>query len=171
MTKPSQTQSSTSPVTDTPSAPLPHRTAEAAWAQDAYAPLATEGPIVEGLRAKLAAIAVELGHPQQVEQVVEIRNVGFHRALLAQYVTIVRLVSPKFTVAGDERRLGVALGEIQLDGKIIPFEDLRLQQGFHDIEQNRALRWTDGDAFLVLDPVPVERVLRLRVVAAAPDAA
>jgi hypothetical protein len=145
------------------------RLAETAWSQDAYAPLATEGPVVEALRAKLADIAVELGYPPQVEQRVEVGAVGFHRVLLQPYVTIVRLVSPTFHVEGDERRLGVALGEIQLDGEVVPFEDLRLQQGFHDIEQNRSLRWTDGDAFLVLEPMSSERVLRLRVVSAAPS--
>jgi hypothetical protein len=144
------------------------RPAELAWSRDAYAPLVTEGPIVEALRAKLAAIAVELGHPPQVEQLVEIRNVGFHRALLEPRVTIVRVMSPTFYVEGDERRLGVAIAEIQIDGQVVPFEDLRLQQGFHDIEQSRALRWTNGDAFIVLDPVSFGRVLRLRVVAVAP---
>jgi hypothetical protein len=152
------------PITDRHTA----RPADIAWSRDAYAPLVTEGPIVEALRAKLADIAVELGHPPQLEQIVEVRNVGFHRALLKPHVTIVRIVSPAFYAEGDERRLGVAIAEIQIDGEVVPFGDLRLQQGFHDIEQSRALRWTNGDAFIVLDPVLFERVLRLRVVAAAP---
>ncbi len=147
----------------------PPRSAKTAWAEDAYAPLVTEGPIVARLRARLADIAVELGHPPRVEQVIEVSTVGFHRALLQRHVTTVRLVSPTFYVEGDERRLGVAIGEIQIDGKVVPFEDLRLQQGFHDIEHNRTMRWTDGEAFLILDPAPFERPLRLRVVSAAPQ--
>ncbi len=141
---------------------------DTAWTNDAYAPLLTEGPAVEALRARLADIAFDLGHPPRVEQIVEISTVGFHRALIERNVTIIRLQSPQFYVPGDERRLGVAIATIQINGEVVPFEDLRLQQGFHDIERGRALRWTDGDAFIVLDPVLFERVLRLRIVAAAP---
>jgi hypothetical protein len=144
------------------------RDAASAWSQDAYAPLVTEGPIVDALRAKLAAIAVELGHPPEIEQVVQVQSVGFHRFLLDRYVTIVRIVSPSFHNEGDQRRLGVAIAEVQIDGQVIPLTDLRLQQGFHDIEQSRA-RWTDGNAYIVLDPVSSGQVLRLRVVAARPD--
>jgi hypothetical protein len=145
------------------------RDAATAWSQDAYAPLVTEGSIVDALRARLAAIAVGLGYPPEVQQVVEVQSVGFHRALLDQGVNIIRLVSPVFQTDGDERRLGVAIADVQIDGESIPLTDLRLQQGFHDIEPGRALRWTDGNAYIVLEPASSQRVLRLRVVAGRPE--
>jgi hypothetical protein len=145
------------------------RNAASAWSQDAYAPLITEGSVVDALGAKLAAIAVGLGYPPEAQQIMEVQGAGFHRALLDPNVNIVRLVSPIFHAEGDERRLGVAIADVQLDGESIPLTDLRLQQGFHDIETGRALRWTDGNAYLVLDPVPSVRVLRLRVAAGKPE--
>lgn len=143
------------------------RDAPSAWSQDAYAPLVTSGPAVDALRARLSAIAVELGHPPEIQQRVEVRSAGFHRALLEPNVTVVRLQSPTFMAGGDARQLGVAVVEVQVDGAVVPLTDLRLQQGFHDIDGG--LRWTDGDAYIVLDPAPHPRVLRLRVVAAKPD--
>ncbi len=151
-----------------PAAQHPKRNAATAWAEDAYAPLVTEGPVIDALRAKLSDIAIELGHPPEIQQIVEVQAVGFHRALLDRDVTVVRLVSPTFHADGDERRLGVAVADVQIDGETIPLTDLRLQQGFHDIESSRTLRWTDGNAYIVLDPMPSNRVLRLRVAAAKP---
>ncbi len=154
---------------NSPTPPHAKRDAASAWAQDAYAPLVTEGPIVDALRAKLAAIAVELGHPPEVEQMLEVSGPGFFRTLLDRGVTIVRIVSPPFTAKGDERRLGVAVAEVQIDGEVVPLTDLRLQQGFHDVENNGTpLRWTNGNAYIVLDPTPFGRVLRLKVIAGRP---
>ncbi len=168
MTKPPHDDMPVPPADPTPPQQS-GRDAASAWSQDAYAPLVTEGPVVDALRTKLAAIAVELGHPPEIEQVVEVQGIGFHRFLLDRYVTIIRIVSPFFHGEGDERHLGVAIAEVQIDGEVVPLTDLRLQQGFHDIESKRALRWTNGNAYIVLEPVSSGRVLRLRVVAARPD--
>ncbi len=170
MTKPND-EGSPAPVIAFNPLAAARRDAKVAWGQDAYAPLVTEGPLIDKLRAKLSDIAVELGHPPEVQQTVEVGTAGFHRALLDRDVTVVRIVSPGFTVPGDARRLGIAIADVQLDGKTVPLTDLRLQQGFYDIENGGTLRWTNGDAYIVLDAVPYTRVLRLRVMSARPESA
>jgi hypothetical protein len=54
----------------------------------------------------------------------------------------------------DHRVLGVALGRVRLDGRMVALDDPRLTSGWHDCEPGEdgaaGWRWTDGDAALVL---------------------
>lgn len=65
-----------------------------------------------------------------------------------------RLVSPRFNVDGDLRRLGVILSGLAVsDGsgwREIPLDHPFLYAGFHDLEREgeRSWRWTDGDGHL-----------------------
>lgn len=52
----------------------------------------------------------------------------------------------------DGRRLGVAIQEIVLDGRLVVLEDTALGSGFYDLERDGAgaWRWTDGSADLAI---------------------
>jgi hypothetical protein len=84
----------------------------------------------------------------------DVNGLRFTFALLAGN-TPVRLVSrsvvPAHILPGssETRRLGVAVTEIRVDGKVISLSDDRLGEGWYGNEG--ALRWTNGDAALRLD--------------------
>jgi hypothetical protein len=52
----------------------------------------------------------------------------------------------------DERRLGVPLAGIRIDGQAIALDDSRLGDGLYALEADAGWRWTDGDARLLLGP-------------------
>ncbi|MCW3473874.1 glycosyltransferase family protein [Limobrevibacterium gyesilva] len=76
---------------------------------------------------------------------------GWRFALPAQ-AGIIRLVSRSVvpaqlsSAARDQRRLGVAVGRLMLDGAIVPPGDARRLSGWHGAED--AWEWTSGDATL-----------------------
>jgi hypothetical protein len=49
---------------------------------------------------------------------------------------------------GDNRRLGVALSGLRIDGASVALEDVALDRGFYPLERDEThgWRWTDGDA-------------------------
>jgi hypothetical protein len=64
-------------------------------------------------------------------------------------------------LSNDRRRLGVAIGSLLMDGRLIGLSDRRLSEGFHAPEPGR--RWTDGAARLVLGKSLGARVLQMQV--------
>ena len=65
--------------------------------------------------------------------------------------------------AGDDRRLGVAVGEVRIDGVPVALDGIAFGEGFYPVETagETSWRWTNGDAVLLL-PVSA-RVIELNV--------
>ncbi len=63
------------------------------------------------------------------------------------------------TANPDARRLGVAVTAIILDGRPVRLDDMRLQRGWHRMEDG--WRWTDGDALIPLTPAASERRIQI----------
>ena len=144
----------------------------------ACAPLCTGGPLVlvarrrlrermiaaTGLHVMVAARAI---HPAAVRG-------RLHQFLLPAAARQVRIVSRTGIPAEMEprrgrharrdcRRLGVCVGGIVLDGRLLALDDCALGAGFHAVEQHgrERWRWTDGDAALDLPPRDAPCVLEL----------
>jgi hypothetical protein len=125
----------------------------------ACAPLVTNGPILERIRAQLGGAPFAR---------LPIARPGLYRATAPAGAASVRLLSAAVSTDSDRRRLGVAVGRLSIDGETVALSDRRLRRGFHPLESNAdgAWRWTDGDAVLALDPATAHHI-ELRVVATA----
>jgi collagen type I alpha len=128
------------------------RDAASAWYSDACAPLVEDGPVLAGVRGRLAARAAELDHaaPRVVD--IEVTSTGWTRATIPADVAAVRLVSPSARPGDDRRRLGALIRRLRLGRTKLALDDARLGLGFHEVEVHGAtqVRWTDGAAILVL---------------------
>jgi hypothetical protein len=146
------------------------------WQAKACAPLVVDGPAVVAIRERLRARAEQLGWattdaPAPLllagEQRIEPQASGddsvtfslppdCRHARLLSRATIPAHLDPRAT---DHRRLGLAVAALALDGVAVPLHDARLGAGWHAAEPG--LRWTDGDAHMVLAG---ERTLTLQIV-------
>lgn len=139
-----------------------HHAALAVWQRRACAPLHTTGPVVDRLRARLAARAATLGHAQVIACSVALHASGqawpgradqeaLHFTLPGASDSA-RLVSPAFVPAimmpglEDQRCLGVPVARLIADGHTLPLDHPLLHQGWHAPEPG--LRWTAGAASL-----------------------
>jgi len=151
------------------------------WAERGCAPLCTSGEALVAVKRRLIARLPDLGFrraeapPPQLEaggRVVRAAGVKgtVHRFLLPQRSREIALLSAIFVPAGldpreeDCRPLGVCLGGMLADGRVIPLDGPALDRGFHAIEGNDAekWRWTDGAARIRL-PCAGTTVLDLRL--------
>ena len=151
------------------------------WAEQGCAPLCTSGEALVAVKRRLIARLPDLGFrraeapPPQLEaggRVVRAAAVKgeVHRFLLPQRSREIALLSAVFVPAGldpreeDCRPLGVCLGGMLADGRVIPLDGPALDRGFHAIEGNGAekWRWTDGAARIRL-PAAGAMVLDLRL--------
>ncbi len=130
------------------------------------APTVTDMAQVHGIRARLRAVAVRLGHtlsddpaPQLLsdgEALVAATEGRIRRYQLPEGATRLRLVSrsgiPDEMLDGvpDQRRLGLGIAGIRLDGAAVALDGPCLTDGWHAPEQQGGFRWTDGDAGLLL---------------------
>jgi hypothetical protein len=128
------------------------------WAAQGCATLATEGPAVAAARRGLRRRAAALGWRSVREPGLHVladaqavwpeRRGGRYRFHLPAVAGVVRLRSRSAVAAevleegGDERRLGVAVSGLALDGRAIG--EGRLRDGWHAAEDG-GWRWTDGD--------------------------
>ncbi|GAB0115621.1 Hint domain-containing protein [Acidisoma sp. C75] len=103
-------------------------------------PVLEEGEMLAALRAGLEAATV---------QMVWLPEEGSFRFPIAPGMVAVRLRSDGQRIAGDSRRLGVAISEIRRDGEPLPLAARQLMAGWHAAEGG--WRWTDGGAILLLD--------------------
>jgi hypothetical protein len=135
----------------------------------ACAPVALEGPALAAARARLAAQAEALGWRRVAEpalrlaageaEAAPLRTAGQRAWFLAPAGQGLRLRSTAAVLAHvapehpDFRRLGVAVGDLRIDGASVPLDGAAFGAGFHPLERDgeRAWRWTDGDAELTLD--------------------
>ena len=145
------------------------------WADAACAPLIVDGPVLAGVRDAIAARIPLLGFGATDDPALCVATAGRTLPLqpdgdvwtagLPEGTAVVRLQSrcwtPLHTRApgADERRLGVAIGALWLDGVGLALDDARLGSGWHAPEGG--WRWTDGAAEL---DVRGARRLTLRVV-------
>ncbi len=151
------------------------------WAEQGCAPLRTSGEALVAVKRRLIARLPDLGFrraaapPPQLEaggRVVRAAVVKgeVRRFLLPQRSREIALRSEIFVPAGldpqteDCRPLGVRLGGIVADGRVIPLDGPALERGFHAIEGNgvQRWRWTDGAAQIRL-PAAGAMVLDLRL--------
>jgi hypothetical protein len=135
-----------------------------AWATRACAPLIVGGTLLAAVKMELLERAAALGFAitdaADFCLVVDGRVLrpawdgATARFVLPSGVRSGRLVSKCFVPAQmvpdsvDHRRLGVAVAAVRLDGETVDHDDPRLTDGWHDPEPG--LRWTDGDAGMVL---------------------
>jgi len=141
--------------------------ADRAWQTSACAPLVEGGPIVHALRERLAAS----GPLRMLD--IAIHDAGHASATVPAYVDAVRLVSAAGRRGQDRRRLGALLTGLRVDGETIGLDDARLGLGFHAIETHgdRAVRWTDGEAILVVGQATSDRQLDIETAVVTAKAA
>ena len=150
------------------------------WESEACATLVVAGPELEALRGRLLDRAVCLGYRVTGEpklcvmvagQAIAPRVSGrIHRFELPEGGGRIRLASrsavPAHVLAasGDNRRLGVAVAAVVLDGRRIPCAEACRGQGWHGAEPG--WHWTDGDAALSVGDA---RVLEVDVALTMPS--
>jgi hypothetical protein len=134
--------------------------ARSVWADEACAPLETEGPAIDAMRARLFERARALGFATGDDA--DLRVFAGGRELAAAVsganwqvelppgTRSVRLCSHDFVpaemrIAADSRRLGVAIAALMLDDT--PAAASAFLGGWHAAEPG--LRWTDGEAELI----------------------
>ena len=144
----------------------------------ACAPLCQGGPVLAAARRRLLARAAVLGYRRAGATtplvVAEGRTMranavagGVHRFLLPANAGSVRIVSATGAPDdADHRELGLAIGGIVANGRVVALDSPALTRGFYPIEQwdKGPGRWTDGDAWLALEPQPTPSVLELRII-------
>jgi hypothetical protein len=130
------------------------------WASEACAPLALDGPEVAATRSLLLARAGVLGFERSADAALQLFAGSVRLALAGGVAHLpagtqsVRLVSRSFVPAehdlgADDRRHGVAVTRLALDGHKLALDDARLAAGWHAPEPG--LRWTDGAAVIRTD--------------------
>jgi hypothetical protein len=133
------------------------------WAAQSCAPLLTQGPSLDALRAALLIRATTLGHARSPDPALELRADGRALPAVMDGTRIVaelpanmrelrlksRTMAPVWTEPGsiDHRTLGVAVRDIRLAGK--PIAESAFHGGWH--RKETGLRWTNGDARLRID--------------------
>ena len=141
--------------------------ARTVWATRGCAPLALDGPCRDATHRHLLQRATTVGHAITTDPDLRISADGVElraersgrtwRIHLPSGAISVRLASRRWVPAHmraderDTRRLGVALGNIRLDGRLIALNDPRLTSGWRAPETD--WRWTDGDAGIALGGV------------------
>lgn len=146
------------------------------WAEQAMAPLVTDGPVLCALRARLIARAAELGFATTADAAPRLLVDG--RILVPQQdgsglrfdlppgARHISLLSRVFAPADldpdsqDRRRLGLAVTWLEIDGMPIPPDSPIRRTGWHAPEP--AWHWTDGAATL---DCPNARSIRLGLAA------
>ena len=137
------------------------------WKARGCAPLVLEGPVLAGIRRRLLAQAMLLGHALTEDPALKVladgREVAVGRdgarwlARLPPATRRVRLVSrvwsPAHTRADerDTRLLGVAVGRLWLNGREVALDSEGFGPGWHPPEPD--WRWTDGNAELAASGV------------------
>ncbi len=132
------------------------------WQAESCVPLVTSGPEIIAIREMLLARAAKLGHVVTGDpdlrlcvdgRMVRGRVAGAeHRFLVPPGARRVRLASRSeipaaiHADAADQRRLGVAVAAIRVDGAAMSIDDPALGSGWHRPESD--WRWTDGSAEL-----------------------
>ncbi len=141
--------------------------ARGVWAASACAELVLDGPRLEAARSRLLEQAGILGHGISDDPGLAVIVDGrvahadidgrTWRLRLPAAARSIRLKSSTWVPAQtraneqDTRSLGVAIGNLRLDGRKIGLDDPRLSSGWHAAEPAAAdWRWTDGDAGLAL---------------------
>ena len=133
--------------------------ARATWASQACRTLVLDGPIVAGARRRLLNRALAAGHARTDDPGLVVLADGRPLAAtragdwllfdLPPNTDALRLLSRHWTPADhrpqspDQRRLGIAIRRIELDGQPQPAQT---GPGWHGAEPDR--QWTDGDAML-----------------------
>ena len=134
----------------------------ATWAREGCVPLALSGVAVTAAKQMLLARAGILGNAISADADLrlvvggleirpEMRGISLRfplpaRAGEARLLSRVMIPAELIAQSADCRRLGVAIAELRLDGRVVPLWDARLGGGWHGAE--KAWRWTDGEAVL-----------------------
>jgi hypothetical protein len=153
------------------------------WA-DACAPLRQSGADVAAARRRLKARAESLGWRAGSRAGLHLRAAGrsfapasvkgrLHRFVLPDRTSDAEIVSHTgVSVRGGDgwRRLGVSIGAILVNGRIVPLDSATLGAGFHPAEREAGelWRWTDGAARLSLRPSRGPLLVELLLREAAP---
>jgi microcystin-dependent protein len=135
------------------------RGAAKAWANAAFAELVEDGPRLDAVRRLVGAGSVFD---------IRLDRKGVDYFTIPAGTSSIRVISETSFAPGDRRRLGAAVSNIALDGVAIDLEDPRLQNGFHEAEP--LWRWTDGAAFLAIEPRPYPVEMMIDVLALRPAA-
>jgi len=138
----------------------------AAWDALACAALHEMGPLVETVRARLNARALELGWPVATGFEVRIIGPGTSQVSIPPGVDRVHLLSDCVTRADDGRRMGAAISAVALDGEATPLDGAMLASGFHAVEHSGmgSWRWTNGMGVLSFPASSRARLLTTGVV-------
>ena len=166
------------------------------WDQ-ACAPILREGPDLSAVVDRLRERALALGWGISREQDVVLEADGLTLApvfsagqrlwFVAPSARNLVLRSPASTPGHttfdlrDARRLGVALTDLRIDGRVVDLASEQLNQGFHPLERRTAedgspvsWRWTDGAGRLPSPPIPTMVEVEVAMVSprwVAPDQA
>jgi Hint domain len=149
------------------------------YLSETCAPMVTEGPKLQSVRAALLERAQALGHIQTTDpdlhvladnqRIEPLRLSDTRVAFMLPPANRIELRSrgfePRHTVPDsvDSRRLGVSVGRLQLDGNDIPLQDAVLSGGWYQVETNAGVSWRwasdratlpAGTRLVVLDYLP-----------------
>jgi len=143
--------------------------ARSIWAARGCAPLDLDGPHRDAAQRHLVQRAITLGHMISDDPALRFfaggtelraeRSGQTWRIQIPRGAPSLRITSRDWIPAHmradetDTRRLGVALGNLRLDGQSIALEDPRLTSGWLAPEAD--WRWTDGDAGIALGGVRI----------------
>ncbi|WP_257554650.1 Hint domain-containing protein [Sphingobium sp. CFD-2] len=135
---------------------------------DACAPMVAAGPQLSAVQQILVERMSEMGWMQCEEADLrllaggtEIFPTAVHgnrfcfRAPMAASLKLSStsgILSHVIPALADTRRLGVAVTEVNIDGKALPLDDIAFGAGFYPLESHDALswRWTNGEAEICL---------------------
>lgn len=127
------------------------------WEQ-ACAPLCVNGPKVTAARRRVHERSIKMSDVHVLASGRSFDPVTIkaklHRFLLPPGTQDITVASERITAnyLGKRNELGVCIGGIVADGKVVELDSPALAEGFHPIERDggKAWRWTDGAARLHL---------------------
>jgi hypothetical protein len=135
-----------------------------AWEMRSCAPLVQTGPKLAAARSRLLVRATAMGHattdnPDLVmlvngRQTKAVTDGRIWRVQLPRRTQVVDLISRAWTPAymqsdtHDTRTLGVAIAQLWLDRRAVPWNSRAFTSGWHEPEQD--WRWTDGAGALAV---------------------
>ena len=145
--------------------PEPGTTDREAWAERACAPLVEDGPVLDAVRKRLAAQAVDIGHRLASGLQIALSSPGYFVHVIPPGTTRVELVSRHHVPHGERRRLGASINSLALNGVPVALDRSILASGFHEIEDRgpQLARWTNGTGVLALPPSDREQFLEIGV--------
>ena len=128
------------------------------------APRRSEGPEVAALRERLARRSEACGYGRSGVITIALAA-GIASFIVPAWVGTLHLVSEFGRIEGDLRWLGALITAISIDGRELGLQGPGFADGWNAPEshEGRLVRWTTGDARLMVAPKPADRSCEIEV--------